>query len=309
MNTSLLIKAYDGLVKEKSVREIHRDIRKIIQVYHHKGYEIPPKTEKFVQSIVKKAQLEPNIEAIIGLFDDTMYQKINSIGFDYERKIVGEKKEKVLRDTVRDNRWEIKNEVWDGEIPQEYLKLGMTVEEYNVYMNGRIFYLASAHEDCAEDHKDWQGKIYVDEGWRTLLQKYKVLYPMVRDYVQENNTRTMQWVIGKPVWFITRPNCRHYFKAVRIQDVLDKTVKELIKNHKMHRLIGNEEMKPIWHSTNKTWYTENNVKNIIEKYEERLDYHRKLLEVKWTQTTFNKIEKDKILIKKWKEVLGSAKKV
>ena len=27
---------------------------------------------------------------------------------------------------------------------------------------GKIFYVASSHEDCAEDHKPYQGKIYVD---------------------------------------------------------------------------------------------------------------------------------------------------
>ena len=28
---------------------------------------------------------------------------------------------------------------------------------------GKWFYLASSHDDCAKDHKDWQGKLYVDD--------------------------------------------------------------------------------------------------------------------------------------------------
>ena len=51
-----------------------------------------------------------------------------------------------------------------------------------------------------------------------------------------------------------------------------------------------------------------NILNIIEKYEERLAYHKKMYEVSGLEELKNYIEKDKILIKKWKEYLQNHSK-
>ena len=85
---------------------------------------------------------------------------------------------------------------------------------------GKIFYVASSHEDCAEDHKSYQGKIYVDAYYDRHNRE-------LCDYIRNKNIKTVQWVTGKPAYFITRPNCRHYF----IQHTFDEIKKGVSVPH------------------------------------------------------------------------------
>ena len=63
------------------------------------------------------------------------------------------------------------------------------------------FYMASWHADSATDHAPYQGKLYYDANTTGEALKY----------AQQHNLKTLQWVTGEPVWFVTRPYCRHYF--------------------------------------------------------------------------------------------------
>lgn len=92
--------------------------------------------------------------------------------------------------------------------------------------NKQIFYLCSKHNDCAKDHLDYQGKIYVDEKWDWYDNEKKVL-----DFVNENRIPTIQWVIDRPVWLISRPNCRHFFVPLTTEEVLNNSVDKLIEKH------------------------------------------------------------------------------
>ena len=163
----------------------------------------------------------------------------------------------------------------------------------------KVFYLCSSHKDCALDHIDYQGKIYVDERWQSIIQD-DVIKGMIADYVIMNNIQTFQWVIGRPVWMTTRPNCRHYFKLMDNNEILKtKNVKRLLKRNKMYHSLGNGETQSIKHSTQKAWYTRENVENIIRLYKERLEYHKALYEVKKIPLIKRAIEKDRLLINKW----------
>ena len=96
-----------------------------------------------------------------------------------------------------------------------------------------IFYLCSHHANPAEDHKDWEGRIYIDRFWRSTVQG---VYPesvmkQVESYVKDNDVRSVQWVTGEPVYMITRPYCRHFFIPVPTSEVLEGSVAELQKSH------------------------------------------------------------------------------
>lgn len=68
---------------------------------------------------------------------------------------------------------------------------------------GKLFY-CNALPDCAGDHLEYQDKVYV-------LDKYKSEYPQLK---------TVEWVTNKPVYLVTRPNCRHILTPVK--DINDK---------------------------------------------------------------------------------------
>jgi len=84
---------------------------------------------------------------------------------------------------------------------------------------GIIFFLASDHADCADDHADYQGKIYIHENWASMVQDEEIRNKISK-FIQKNNIKTIQWVKGKPVWFTTRPNCRHFFIPITIEQAL-----------------------------------------------------------------------------------------
>lgn len=81
-----------------------------------------------------------------------------------------------------------------------------------------IFVMCSKHYPVAEDHKDYQGKLYVNQNWRGLVSGRD--YRAVSDYVQSEGLLTIQSVMKNPPYLITRPNCRHKITAVPVEAVL-----------------------------------------------------------------------------------------
>lgn len=95
-----------------------------------------------------------------------------------------------------------------------------------------IFYLCSSHINPAKDHADWEGKIYVHEDWADRISPE--FHSQVAAYIRNHDVRTVQWVTGEPVWLIYRPNCKHYFTPVSVEEVLHSGVKSLLKRHDMY---------------------------------------------------------------------------
>lgn len=90
--------------------------------------------------------------------------------------------------------------------------------------SGVIFYLASYFGDCAKDHVEAQGKIYVDKNWRNIVSKDRITE--IENYIHSKGIQFYQDIIGAPTFLTTRPNCRHYFQMISIDEVLG------IKNNK-----------------------------------------------------------------------------
>jgi hypothetical protein len=81
-----------------------------------------------------------------------------------------------------------------------------------------VFVMCSKHYPVAADHKDWQGKLYVNQGWRNMVSGSE--YRAVNEYVKENGIITIQSVMKNPPYLITRPNCRHKLVKVPVSAVL-----------------------------------------------------------------------------------------
>ena len=191
------------------------------------------------------------------LLEDKNYNRTEKVIDSLNREITGKEKEKLLDNTVKEARRE-----------------------------GNIFYLCSSHDDCAKDHKDYQGKIYVDEKAVPTLEEFR--------YIVQNKIQSFQWVTFRPVWMTTRPHCRHYFKALKSEDVLSHSVAQLTKNHRMHHKTGKYEMQTIRYKTGE---------ETLKAYKERLKYHEYLYAQYKTETLKKLIQKDKFLIKKWEDYL------
>ncbi len=147
-------------------------------------------------------------------------------------------------------------------------------------LKGEWFYLASSHNDCAEDHKPYQGRLYVD----------KEAPKEAIDYAHDRGLYTVQWVMGAPAWFITRPHCRHYFVSLSLEQVKGKTLKKLKRKYKTHTKVGNKDF-------------QTPAKAAVEEYEDRLKLLRALYAQYPTDKLKAEILKAEMLVKKWKKLL------
>lgn len=169
----------------------------------------------------------------------------------------------------------------------------------------RVFYLCSAHGDCAKDHEDYQGRYYVDENWRSII-KDKELKEKIENYIKLNNIKTFEYIIGSPVWLITRPHCRHYFRLIDTNTVLSgRAITIVLRDYKLWKKEGErgDRLQSLPHATGKWWYREENVREIIERYSERLDLHEKMYKEYKSPYLYSAIRKDKLLVNKWKAYL------
>lgn len=165
-----------------------------------------------------------------------------------------------------------------------------------------IFYLASEHDDCAEDHLPYQGKLYCDKHWRSkVANKDKAA---IQSFISSHQIKPMQWVISRPAWLITRPNCRHYFQPIPVEEAFTNTIPALIEKYQMHHEVGQRgSLQSIRHPINKGWYTKSNVMSILNQYLERLRLHKELYEAKQTQEMADQIRKDRLLVERWRRYL------
>ena len=88
-----------------------------------------------------------------------------------------------------------------------------------------IFYLCSTHSNCAEDHVDYQGRIYCTTYWRQKVSGF--MYYAVLSYIKNHNIQTVQRVMQEPVWLTTRKYCKHYFIPMNTEEVLHSSMKRL----------------------------------------------------------------------------------
>lgn len=244
------------MLKHKSVREIHRDLMKVtlnpnkpLLAYAVKLSNRVKKLDKGAGQYYGTGGLDVLAVAILNLFSKSAVNYTATIIVNSEvRKFESERKIEVLDNVFKENR-----------------------------LNGKIFYVASSHVDSAKDHEPWQGKIYVDRYWHNYDTDGKLA-----EYIRQNDIKTVQWVTGKPVWFITRPNCRHYFTEYSIDDVLNGKFKI------PHRKIGDKRLKTPADVT-------------ADYYLDRLHLYQDMYNRYKTPILKRQIEKTRILIAKWKK--------
>lgn len=221
----------------------------------------PDKPTLKMVEMIRKQYKRLRSQAIIGslliaaaIEHSHILEDSHTIAYETQRREIGETKEAFIMSDIQANR-----------------------------LNDKWFYLCSSHADSAEDHKPWQGKVYFDENCTD---------PKCKALANEYHMKSYQWIIGKPVWMVTRPNCRHYFKSLTYNEVAGNSYEDLIKKHNMHREIGDR-------SIMQTLKGGDNVEVVIKSYEERLRMHLAMNRVRPNQFLQRAIDKDRILLKKW----------
>lgn len=297
-NLEYLKVIYKGFLKGKSARELAKELYDMTIDKNYKGLDESielvsqikrklPRKEYLVQVVVNKCpryidsvKTENDALAIMlfGLLDTIKaYPKLRKVANERANEVESESKTKEMAKALEDNR------------KQE-----------------KVFYIASSHKDCAQDHLDFQGRIYYDEKWESVIKDDK-LKEKVRHFIEVNKLKSFQWVVDKPVFLITRPNCRHYFKELPVKEVLGKTNAYLLKKYNMYRVIGDRQyvqtMVSVDGETRKLIGEYRNAELMYERYKERMEYHKALYKINGNPFIRDAIEKDRFLLAKWRRYM------
>ena len=253
-------------LRRENLRLIHKklvEITKNSKKIDDSKAEIPPYNahilvialklaDKAFKMMDRRATKDENSEIFIRLLNKN----------DYNGKF-----KQIINKDITDDSEKSKNDV-----VKKYIKTAQVQDKW--------IYLASSHTDCAKDHLPYQGKLYYDNKAPDV----------VKTYCRNRGMRTIQWVMGKPAWFITRPNCRHFFKVLPTAAVKKYSRKELIRRYKTHREEGDKSLATPKHA-------------IVEEYEDRLEMLEGMYSKHPTEHLRRDIQKTKLLIKKWKNML------
>lgn len=273
LRNNIVVIVYRDLLLGKSNAQIQKDLYKETTEQKIKGLQLLFKALKVVKGINNQLTSEkPSSGHVYALIKaNHLSQKLSKESFNIIKDFEAKKKEELLSEDIKSNRR---------------------------LVDPKIFYLISKHLDCAKDHEKYQGKIYVDEKWKRSTAMFSpTLIKEIEEYIQKNNIMTFQEVTHRPVWMITRPNCRHYYIPLKASEVLNNNENSLIKKYNAY------STQTIKHSLSKTWYSEKNMKNIVKKYEERLKMHKQMQRIENSEMLERDILKDKLMIKKWKKYI------
>lgn len=256
---------YEGLVNKKSIAEIQKEILKVHNSSEIKSNKLCNFFLNLVKEIKKKIPKVQNNKKSLSMLVFQFMQKMKT--------------------------YNTSNSIINKDVVERYEKIKMLELDKATNLKRKketeqIFYLISKHKDCAKDHVDYQGKLYVDDKWRMVLGNDGE----VQDFIIENGIKTFQWVTSKPVYMITRPYCRHFFKELTFKEVKKHNIDKLLKKNKMVFDEGKKEFQ-----TKKI--------RAIEELKEMLAYYEKLYAIQKNELLELQIKKCKFLIKKYEKDL------
>ena len=217
---------YTGWLKlpnrdEITQSDISKDLDKLVKEYNNLVKK--PSLEGISKLLDKVYALRKS-----GLDSEGEYSKDNQLFKEFRRKGYL-KKLKNLKYNVESEKLSIKDEVITTMSEEE-------IKKYKNYGNPKIFFLASEHGDCATDHVNVQGKMYVDANWKSAFNpKDKKRIEEIENYIKSHNIQTVQSVIGEDAFLSTRPYCRHTFKSLTADDVMRNSYSKPASIHNSKR--------------------------------------------------------------------------
>lgn len=303
LSDEYLLKIYSGFIQNKTPKQISKELYDLTINSEVKNWEAYDYANKVITNIYKRL---PQQKYIVQVAVNNYPRYVDNIKYESDAValiVFG------LMDSIKayPNLKKIDN--------QSANKMESVVKETiinSMYGEARakhqVFYLSSEHKDCAKDHLEAQGKIFIDRYWKNYVSDEEKL--LINNYINANNTQTIQNITDKPVYLITRPNCRHYFKALDTQEVLKNSTTALIKKYKMKKVVGDRQYMQTYEKTsNETRALIGDYRNaqlMVDRYKQRLKFHEALYNYKKIPLLKDAIVKDKFLIKKWEQAMRKA---
>ena len=174
-----------------------------------------------------------------------------------------------------------------------------TRQEANEYLfkasknNGVVFYICSSFGDCADDHKEFQGKYYYDADWKSFGYDEETS-KRIKQTISKYQMQSYQDVVNNKPYLTTRPNCRHTLRPVVLDDVFSKSPEKMMEEYKIK--------KGTYHDNNyKALQRQRYNERMIRKYKTRLENDKLLYEQNPNPKLKQMIKNDEALIKHWSQ--------
>jgi len=250
---------------DKMVQQVERNTALLVgsAMWHHNN------------SISKIIKLEKHSELKKSIFKQTQRGIDEGLKIKTKRGNMGYKEymEMSVRTTVQ------------TEISEQQLKYGA---------NGKVvFYIVNEFQDCADDHKDYQGKIYFDERYASMGFNDDIV-KAIKKKISSKKMLSVQNVRTGIPYLTTRPNCRHTFKPLSIDQALNLSPKKILKDNKW---TTGSYKKDNYADTQQQRANERN----IRRYRARSDMNSKLYKETNDKAYLLQSQKDKSLMTKWRK--------
>lgn len=164
------------------------------------------------------------------------------------------------------------------EIAKEQIKSGADV--------GNIFYMCDVYADSADDHADYQGKLYYNAEAN--------IPDNVQKWIVENNILSMQEVEQGEPFLITRPNCRHQFAVIPTDVAMGFSEEKIIEKEGLSKGVYKDEN---YSKTQEQRYNE----RTIRKYKTRETAMNELYKTTGDKSFLDKANQSASLVRKWQK--------
>lgn len=286
-SSDMLLVAYDGAMRGTTLARMARELRDTALKHLAKPiYQSCIGSKRETREAYREVTKDSSLGFLLGayLVYLAFFKKAKRVAFAHPLK--AEREEMLYKLLKREKPYEeAKSEISEGIRNVNALEVQY---ELDTAYESTIFFLVSKHSDCAKDHEAYQGKIYVNEGWRDLVED-DALAKRVEAFLASRHIETMQWVTDKPVYMITRPYCRHTFRKISTNEAMTLTEDALLNKYHMSYDVGER-------GANQTMGAK---RASYEKYKERLDYLRKLYKEHPTEELARDIEKTEFLMDRY----------
>lgn len=164
--------------------------------------------------------------------------------------------------------------------------------------NQVVFYITNHFGDCAKDHAPYQDKMYYDRNWKSFKFS-KETKEKIQNFIDSRGLKSMQEVRDSSPYLTTRPNCRHIFNAITVDEALGKSVSNIQEDlgirrgtYKSGKYIASQNLR--------------NAERTIRKYKTRLEQNGKLMEAskdsELKKLYADQIAKDRQLVRAWQKI-------
>jgi hypothetical protein len=298
-------------LKNKNWRDIqlsHKSIKELNKLLEKKGEELLEEMQESTLNAFKVAGIKPDktllatnkkaMGVVIGSARQYYKGSVSKIWRlktdDLYSAILEQSKqgiEKGLPIRINDRNYEYKSYMEmkvrttiSNQIVEQQMELNLDTQN--------VFFIVNYFGDCADDHKHLQGKIYYDNRYKSFTIP-KEVKEQITNIINQKKLMSMQTAIKKPYWLTTRPNCRHRFVPITIEQATGNT-NALLEKMKLKKGTY-KDIK--YQQSQELRYIERN----IRKYKALLNQYEEIYKTGQNSKVLPYIDNYKKLIKKWQK--------